>query len=291
MNEDDNESFDGLAIPPSFPRPSSSAHRPKLLNRLSFGSHKKNTKSTAPSSSSRGIGVKVAPSLWPDVVEDHSIYDGLHHASVDTDEKEATRPSKHMGYNCKHIASKASYIPSSSSRTIVDFLGDSTAANSNTLPGSNISVLSHSRRRGSTPAAHNADEDSSISILDATSNARMEDTLDRFGFENFVEHLVDGTVEFVYLKEEFNNPYRFVLCTEIPQTTSGDVMSTFSRSPQYITLSKTGIVRHMEGEAESLSFRQFKLEQNLYYKLLGIPLFTKFRRWKSFTLWIFFTRY
>ena len=91
---------------------------------------------------------------------------------------------------------------------------------------------------------------------------------------------VIGTVEFVYLHEDSLNPYKFTVCSETPFTDNRVPTSSCSSLPlKYLTLSKNGIIRHVDTESESYTFEDFNIEQKLYQRLLGIPIFKRFRQW------------
>ncbi|KNC55366.1 dynein heavy chain [Thecamonas trahens ATCC 50062] len=97
----------------------------------------------------------------------------------------------------------------------------------------------------------------------------------------FVEHLLKNpdSLEFVYLKPvrkgspEFN-PYKVAI-----------VSHAGIDSSDYFTLSSSGVTHFVEGVAEFVPLVQWLREYLLYSRIKRIPIFDKYRMWKSYTMW------
>ena len=105
----------------------------------------------------------------------------------------------------------------------------------------------------------------------------MTDELN-FEFPHSLFISIIGTVEFVYLQYDPQNPYKFTVCSETPF--ANDHATESSSSPlKYLTLSRNGITRHANNESESYTFKEFSNERFMYQRLLEIPVFYQFRTW------------
>ncbi|KAJ3357634.1 Dynein heavy chain 6, axonemal, partial [Kappamyces sp. JEL0680] len=104
---------------------------------------------------------------------------------------------------------------------------------------------------------------------------------DPFTFLNFILKYPE-TKEFVYLVSAATsttyNPYNLKIV---------DFMSIDTKSPDgYYTMSAQGVTHiNSSGQGTFTPIAQWKREYELYHQLLKIPFFSRYRKWKCFTLW------
>lgn len=97
-------------------------------------------------------------------------------------------------------------------------------------------------------------------------------TLRDGGMEDVADAIISGTSEFCYLENNPNDPYKFKF-TSMPTTKN------------FSTLSQHGLMTFKDGDCDHVDFPLLIKEQELYAKLMEIPVFGKFRLWKTFYTW------
>jgi hypothetical protein len=93
-------------------------------------------------------------------------------------------------------------------------------------------------------------------------------------YHNSIEHaiklILSGKKEFIYLEViDPTNLYKLALASKPKDLTN----------PNYITLSKNGIIRHGSGEADQTSLKSFLKEYYVYHHIIKIPIFKLYWKW------------
>lgn len=196
------------ARPPSFPRPSSSLSKIRLVERTSFGNHKKDSKSPWRLNNEGGDHAMLASSLWPSAEE--SIYSSHSTTQSENTTADAEYTVASVGYmNSKKLLSVAGPITSYSVNlnqihhlhSIYLLLLGSTMSYLKLESMDSRSTMYFKKKKSHAPASSVKGKhsylESSSTVLTEHTNSRMAEVLENEGFYEFVEMLVNKTVEYV----------------------------------------------------------------------------------------------
>jgi hypothetical protein len=109
-----------------------------------------------------------------------------------------------------------------------------------------------------------------LGSFNSVSHTNLSTIVDERGLEGIADSLVDGQIDFIYLKKNPYDPYRYSIVDGIPENMTTD---------SYITLSKHGLVTYEYENSESIGFTELLEEQKRYNALRGIPIFYNYRKW------------
>lgn len=107
---------------------------------------------------------------------------------------------------------------------------------------------------------------------DKTVRTTIGEALTAFRFQEVAQELMDGALEFCYVEPDANDPYMLHIIDKPAAVSRGE------RKKDYMTLSKHGVVRSSEGDAECQSFADFAREHTAYHRMMEIPFFKDYRK-------------
>ncbi len=123
---------------------------------------------------------------------------------------------------------------------------------------------------------HESKTDDSESINFYKSHVDINERFVIEGWDSIAGSIASGASEFFYLEPYVNNPYKFRI-TGVPSSLTSGI---------YVTLSKHGLVRVIDGESTDIvTLNQFHRECQIYYKIINIGVFANYMKWKSIYIW------
>lgn len=107
-----------------------------------------------------------------------------------------------------------------------------------------------------------------------SSHRTVLDRLRNGGWREIIESIASGQTEFCYMEPCNGDPYKLRIVSHAPKS-----------SETYLTFSRHGIVRYVNGESYHSTLEQFMRERAIYKKLQEMPVFRLRRLWKSLLFW------
>lgn len=96
-----------------------------------------------------------------------------------------------------------------------------------------------------------------------------------YGIDEIAQSLVVGEIEFCYIQQSEDDPYKFRII--------GKPDSMYSKP--YCTVSKNGIVRYSSKECEYEELNEFMSDLTVFNKLKKMKIFKEYLLWKSMLVW------
>jgi len=97
-------------------------------------------------------------------------------------------------------------------------------------------------------------------------------------FEQVARELMSGALEYCYVAADPADPY-ILRVIDKPKHSKSETHH------EYMTLSRNGVVRSSDGDAECQSFKEFAREHQAYHRVMELAFFKDYRKCKSFLIW------